>query len=52
MNKFQVLKEFLQFLKARKKWALCAVAFFLLFIGILFVSLQGSALAPFIHTLF
>lgn len=40
------------FLKVRKKWWLTPVVVFLLLIGLLLVSVQGSAVAPFVYTLF
>ena len=52
MNKWAVAREFLGFLKERKKyWLLPIVAVFLL-VGILLVAAQGSVVAPFIYTLF
>jgi hypothetical protein len=44
--------EFLQFLKARKKYWLAPVLVMLLLFGGLIVLVQGSAVAPFIYTLF
>lgn len=46
------LLEFLRFLKARKKYWLIPVLLMLLVIGGLLVLAQGSAVAPFIYTLF
>ena len=40
------------FLKVRKKWWLTPIVLFLLLIGLVIVLSQGSALAPFIYTLF
>jgi hypothetical protein len=40
------------FLKTRKKWWLTPIILFLLFISMLIVLTQGSAIAPFIYTLF
>lgn len=40
------------FLRVRKKWWLTPVIVFLLVIGLLLVSVQGSAVAPFVYTLF
>jgi hypothetical protein len=40
------------FLKVRKKWWLTPVMLFLLLIGLVIVLSQGSAIAPFIYTLF
>ncbi len=52
MNKFSIIKEFWQFLKVRKKWWLFPIVIFLLLLGALIVFTEGSALAPFIYTLF
>ena len=48
----QFLKELFQFLKARKKfWLLPIILVMVLFGGLLMLA-QGSAVAPFIYTLF
>ena len=46
------LKEFLNFLKVRKKFWLVPIFILLLIFGALFVVTQGTALAPFIYTIF
>lgn len=46
------LKDFLSYLKERKKWWLIPVIVILLLFGILIVISSGSAIAPFIYTLF
>jgi len=48
----EFLKEFFAFLKARKKYWLIPLVLILLLFGLLLVFAQGSALAPFIYTLF
>lgn len=40
------------FLKVRKKWWLAPIIVLLLLLSLLIVLTQGSALAPFIYTLF
>ena len=40
------------FLRTRRKWWLTPIVLFLLLISLLIVLTQGSALAPFIYTLF
>ena len=46
------LKEFWEFLKVRKKyWLLPIIAVLVLFGGLIILS-QGSAIAPFIYTIF
>ena len=51
-GKLSILKEFWNFLKIRKKWWLAPIVFFLLILGLLLVVAKGSALAPFIYSLF
>ncbi len=51
-SKLSILKEFWNFLKVRKKWWLVPIVFFLLMLGVLLVAAKGSALAPFIYSLF
>ena len=46
------LKEFLEFLKIRKKYWLLPILLFLVLFGGLIVLTQGSAVAPFIYTIF
>ncbi len=52
MGKAAIIKEFGQFLLERKKWWLAPIIIMLLLLGTLIVLTQGSALAPFIYTLF
>lgn len=44
--------EFLLFLKEEKKWWLAPVVTVLLLIGAVIVFAEGSAIAPFIYTIF
>jgi hypothetical protein len=46
------LKELFDFLKARKKLWLAPIIIIMLALGVLIVLAQGSAVAPFIYTLF
>jgi|TARA_B100001079_G_scaffold159104_1_gene136380 hypothetical protein len=46
------LKEFFDFLKERKKYWLLPIIIVLALFGILIVLSQGSAIAPFIYTIF
>ena len=46
------IKEFLDFLKERKKYWLLPILLVLLIFGVLIVLSQGSAIAPFIYTIF
>lgn len=52
MNKLAILKEIWQFLRERKKWWLAPLVIMLLLLSALIVFSQGSALAPFIYSLF
>jgi len=46
------LVQFWEFLRVRKKWWLGPIVGMLLLLGLLLVFTQGSAIAPFIYTLF
>ena len=46
------LKEFWEFLKVRKKYWLLPILLVLILFGGLIVLSQGSAIAPFIYTIF
>lgn len=48
----EFLKELWMFLKTRKKYWLWPLIIILLLLGVLIVLSGGSALAPFIYTLF
>lgn len=52
MSKISIIREFWEFLKIRKRYWLMPIVFFLILLGLLIVATQGSALAPFIYTLF
>ncbi len=52
MGKLSIVKEFWDFLKVRKKWWITPIVIVLVLLGVLIVFSQGSALAPFIYTLF
>jgi len=52
VKKTAILKEFWNFLRIRKKWWLMPIVFFLLALGVVLVVAKGSALAPFIYSLF
>lgn len=49
---FDLLMDFWGFMKERKKFWLLPIIFIMLFLGALIVLGQGSAVAPFIYTLF
>ena len=46
------IKEFLEFLKVRKKYWLYPIVIFLVIFGCLIILSQGSAFAPFIYAIF
>lgn len=52
MDKLKILSAFLKFLMERKKFWLLPIVIMLVLLGILLVTTQGSAVAPFIYTLF
>ena len=52
MNRLGIIKEFWQFLRERKRWWLAPIVVFLLLLGALLIFAKGSALAPFIYSLF
>lgn len=45
-------KDLWDFLKVRKKWWLLPIIIVLLLVGVLIVFSSGSAIAPFVYTLF
>ena len=51
-DKLSIFSEFWDFLKSRKKWWLGPIIFLLLIMSLLIVMTEGSAVAPFIYTLF
>ena len=52
MAKLEILAEFWEFLKFNKKFWLLPIVIVLFLVGLLLVLAQGSAVAPFIYTLF
>ncbi|MCG3120354.1 MAG: hypothetical protein ALAOOOJD_03013 [bacterium] len=52
MSKISILSEFWGFMRVRKKWWLGPIVLVMLMLSLLIVLTQGSALAPFIYTLF
>ena len=52
MAKSRVLKEYLQFLREQKKYWLVPIVLVLVLLGVLLVTAQSSAVAPFVYTLF
>jgi hypothetical protein len=52
MSKAQVVSELWEFMKQNKKYWLAPIVLTLVLVGVLLVLAKGSALAPFIYTLF
>ena len=52
MSKTHILREFWRFLRVRKKYWLAPIVVVLVVLSLLIVLTQGSALAPFIYSLF
>ncbi len=51
-SRLTIFKELWAFMRIRKKWWLGPIFFVLIILGLFIVVTQGSALAPFIYTLF
>ncbi|MFO1428686.1 MAG: DUF5989 family protein [Candidatus Competibacteraceae bacterium] len=49
---WDLLKDLWAFMKVRKKFWLAPIIIVMLLLGVLIVLAQGSAVAPFIYTLF
>jgi len=52
MMKLEIVKEMFEFLLKKKKYWLIPIIIILLLIGLLIVLSEGSAIAPFIYTMF
>ncbi len=52
MSKFYVVSELWQFMRENKKYWLAPIVITLAIVGVLLVLAKGSAIAPFIYTLF
>jgi hypothetical protein len=52
MGSASLAKELWAFMRVRKKWWLLPILVVMVFVGALLVFAQGSALAPFIYTIF
>ena len=52
MSQGGVFSELWAFMRVRKKWWLGPIVVVLVLFGLLIVMSQGSALAPFVYTLF
>lgn len=52
MSKSRVVSELWQFMRENKKYWLAPIVIVLLLVGVLLVAAKGSAVAPFIYTIF
>ncbi len=52
MSKVSILGELWSYMKSRKKWWLAPIFIFLLLLGFIIIFAEGSALTPFIYTIF
>ena len=52
MSKIQVINELWQFMRENKKYWMAPIVITLVLVGVLLVLAKGSAIAPFIYTLF
>ncbi len=52
MRNLSLLRELWAYMKVRKRWWLLPIILFVLVLGSLVVLAEGSALAPFIYTIF
>jgi len=52
MGRMTLPRELWRFLRVRKKWWLLPILLVMFLVGTLLVFAQGSALAPFIYTIF
>ena len=52
MGSMSLISELWAFMKVRKKWWLLPIIVVMVLVGALLVFAQGSALAPFIYTIF
>lgn len=51
-GKLSIVGEFWGFLRERKKWWLAPIVILILTLGLILVVAEGSAIAPFIYSLF
>ncbi|MCL4538215.1 MAG: DUF5989 family protein [Bacteroidetes bacterium] len=52
MGRLSIISELWEFMRTRKKWWLAPILVLLLLLSALIIITQGSALAPFIYSLF
>lgn len=52
MSNVSLIREVWAFMRIRKKWWLLPIIIVMVLVGLLLILAQGSALAPFIYTIF
>ena len=52
MSNLRLIREVWSFMRVRKKWWLLPIILVMVLVGLLLIFAQGSALAPFIYTIF
>jgi hypothetical protein len=52
MSKLAIFSELWAFMRIRKKWWLMPILIMIILLGLILIFAQGSALAPFIYTVF
>jgi hypothetical protein len=52
MSTYNLVRELWAFMRVRKKWWLAPIIMVMFLVSLLLVFAQGSALAPFIYTIF
>ena len=52
MSRMVLMRDFLDYLRVRKKYWLLPIILMLLLLGLLLIFTEGSALSPFIYVLF
>lgn len=52
MGKLRIVGEYVEFLRENRSWWLVPIVVLLVLLGLVIVLTQGTALAPFIYTLF
>jgi hypothetical protein len=52
MSQIGLMRELWLFMRVRKKWWLAPIILVMVAVGALLIFAQGSALAPFIYTIF
>ena len=52
MSKLSIFSQLWQFMRIRKKWWLLPILLLITLLGLILIFAEGSALAPFIYTVF